>query len=128
MGRGWKIAQSSCGVHKGKNRTIQNQLDKIALFVFGLDCFSMILASLFNIFDWDMDFDDYVSISFGSIPQALALTTTLCLTIVARRLDSRKKKKIFLILEKKIYFEAVKIKNHKKPIEKFLYNGYNSQS
>ena len=82
-----KIAQSSCGVHRGKNRTIQNQLDKIALFVFGLNCFSMVLASLFNIYEWDMDFDDYVSISFGNIPQALALTTTLCLTIVARRLD-----------------------------------------
>ena len=81
------IAQSSCELHHEKKRTIQKQLDKIAIFVLGLNCFFMILKTIFRT-KWS--FEEFVSISFGNIPQALGLTTTLCLTIVARRLSFKK--------------------------------------
>ena len=81
------IAQISCGIHHEKKRTIQNQLDKIAMFVLGMNIFFMILATILN---RNMSFEEYISISFGNIPQALGLTTTLCLTIVARRLSFKK--------------------------------------
>ena len=85
-----RIAQSSAGESNEKNSIIQRQLNKIVMFVLCLDIITMIIATFVNIPMWKMKLGDYVSISFGNIPQALPLTTTLCLTIVARRLQKKK--------------------------------------
>lgn len=79
-----KIAKSA----RRKISQLPAQMNKLVVIIIALDIVVMLITVLVNLGDWDLELDDFLSISFGNVPQALFLTTTLCQIITAARLQA----------------------------------------